>query len=176
MFNLAVCKTGCKAGCKVYTVFYCPYGYWRCPRSMRRRVYVTVEHPSVRPSVCLIDRQQQQQPVALLLSTGTSHDWKVEGDLRWGGWRSAFLLSCAPFRTPIPFSPLKSAKRSREALSSSHCPAKKMTVTKVEGDQIHLIPIIPSRFWCWAPRGQDISIDSCGARCGRRAKLTPSNI
>ena len=43
----------------------------RCPgnyRHWRSRVYVTAECPSVRPSVCPIDRQQQQRPAGLLLS------------------------------------------------------------------------------------------------------------
>ena len=37
---------------------------------MRSRVYVTVGRPSVRLSVCLINRQQQRRPVGLLLSAG----------------------------------------------------------------------------------------------------------
>ena len=41
----------------------------RQPHSMRRRSYVTVGSPCVRPSVCPVDRQQQHVRVSLLLSS-----------------------------------------------------------------------------------------------------------
>ena len=38
---------------------------WYCPHGTPGRIYETVE----RPSVCLVDRQQQRRPASLLLST-----------------------------------------------------------------------------------------------------------
>ena len=39
------------------------------PHSMRSRIYETVQRPSIRPSVCPIDRQQQRRAASLQLST-----------------------------------------------------------------------------------------------------------
>ena len=44
------------------------------PRSMRSRVYETVERPSVRPSICPIDRLQQRRATGLLLSARRAGD------------------------------------------------------------------------------------------------------
>ena len=44
---------------------------------MRSRVYATVERPSVRPSVCHIDRQQQRRASGLLLGA-RRHEMSID--------------------------------------------------------------------------------------------------
>ena len=46
----------------------------RCPNSMQSSVYVTVECPSERLSVCPVNRQQQRRAAGLLLSSPLAGD------------------------------------------------------------------------------------------------------
>ena len=67
--------------------------YWHCPHSMWRRVYDTVESPSVCPSVCPINRPQHQQR-RWRVCCWAPHGQEISIDSRAGAQQQMRAVSC----------------------------------------------------------------------------------